>query len=69
MARWIPWLATAGPPLEAPDSEQARAIATKLYGTRLVRVQSVASAECDRDEQSTARRHRRLGWREEDEEC
>lgn len=63
MARWVAYLETPSDPFDAPDRIVALQIATRIYGSRLVRVQSEASAAISEQERAAARKRRRP-WEE-----
>ena len=57
---WIPYLEVEGPTIKAPNLLGARAIAERLHGKRVVRVQSLLSATISKEERLVIRRARRL---------
>lgn len=63
MTQWIAYYETPSAPIDAPSLPAVTVIAERLYGHRLVRVQSKVSVEIGADEMETARRDR---WRLDD---
>lgn len=57
--RWIPWIVSRGPDIEARDKIHATEIALDRYGADLVRIQSVASHDAEADDLAAAEQRRR----------